>query len=167
MTASLPIDLNTVLAFYRGELLQRGWKENDGAVVKSGQAAFNFTAPDGPAILKLGRSNGETTVSLMIRKPAEAQKAGVLPKPGQGRVLFGNIMPTVATVTINKQTVNIPGGAGSKAPDGPSIDIPPGKYKFSFKSGSKPGQSDSVEIGADEVWGLMIGPGGALTIQVY
>jgi hypothetical protein len=168
LTASLPIDLNTVLAFYRRELGKRGWKEETaGAAVQSDSVALAFMAPEGPAILKLGRNGDETTVTLMIRKPAEAQKAGVFPKPGQARVLFGNILPTAATVTINKQTVNIAGGVGSKAPDGPSIDIPPGKYKFSFKVGNKPAQSDTVEIGADEAWGLMIGPGGALTLQVY
>jgi len=167
MTASLPIDLETVLAFYRRELGQRGWKENDGAVVKPDQAALNFTAPDGPAILKLGRSNGETSVSLAVRKRAEAEKSGLLPKPGQARILFGNITPTATTVTINKQTVNVPAGAGSKGPNGPTIEVTPGKYKFSFKSGAKPAQSDEMEIGTDEIWGLMIGPGGALTLQIY
>lgn len=168
LTASLPIDLNTVLAFYRRELGKRGWKEQtDGAVIKPDQVVLAYAAPDGPAILKLGRSNGETSVSLAIRKPAEAQKAGLLPKPGQARLLFGNILPTAATVTINKQAVNVAGGVGSKAPDGPSIEIAPGKYKFSFKVGSKPAQSDDVEIGSDEIWGLLIGPGGALTLQVY
>jgi hypothetical protein len=168
LTASLPIDLNTVLSFYRRELGKRGWKEETaGAAVQPDAVVLAFTAPDGPAVLKLGRNAGETTVNLMIRKPAEAQKAGVFPKSGQARLLFGNILPTAATVTINKQTVNIPGGVGSKAPDGPSMEIPPGKYKFSFKVGSKPAQSDTVEIGPDEAWGLMIGPGGALTLQVY
>jgi hypothetical protein len=118
-------------------------------------------------VLKLSRANGETSISLMLKKKDEAEKSGLLPKPGQAKIMFGNIQPSAATITINKQTINIPAGAGSKTPNGPSIELPPGKYSYSLKAGGKSGPSEEVEVGADEIWGLMVGPGGVLAIQMY
>jgi len=91
----------------------------------------------------------------------------VLPKPGQSKLLFGNMMPAAAVVTINNKTVKVGAGVGAKAPDGPTLDLPPGKYKFSFKAGNAPAQSDEIEIAADETWGILIGPGGALALHAY
>jgi hypothetical protein len=45
--------------------------------------------------------------------------------------------------------------------------VPPGKYKYSIKLPGRPSESDVVEVGADETWGLMIGPGGVLALQAY
>jgi len=39
--------------------------------------------------------------------------------------------------------------------------------KYSIKLQGKPLQSDEVELGVAEVWGLMIGPGGVLALQAY
>ena len=94
-----------MLAFYRSELGKRGWKESaERAVVKPDQVQLAFTAPDGPAMLKLGRSNGETSVSLAQKYPAAAAKANVMPKPGQAKLVFGNMGGSEADLTINKQT---------------------------------------------------------------
>jgi hypothetical protein len=126
-----------------------------------------FTSSEGPAVLKLGRKKQETTVSLVVRDPAAAAAAGILPKPGQTKILFGNAQNAEAVITIEKQTVKVPPGAGTKGPDGPTLDLPPGKYKFSFKAGSGPAGSDEVEAGADETWGLLVSPGGVLALQMY
>ena len=49
LNASIPADLNSVLAFYRGELAKLGWKEaTERAVVKPDQAQLAFASPDGP-----------------------------------------------------------------------------------------------------------------------
>ena len=62
LEASVPAELNSVLAFYRSELGKRGWQETaEGAVVKPDQVQLAFTSPDGPATLKLGRSKDETS----------------------------------------------------------------------------------------------------------
>lgn len=168
LTASVPAALSDVLGFYRRELGKRNWKEEtQGAVVTAERVVLAFTSPEGAAVLKLGRKGKETTVSLGVRGQAAAAKAGILPKPGQAKLLFGNAMPSEAVITIEKQTVKIPPGAGTKGPDGPTLDIAPGKYKYSFKAGSMPGGSDEVEIGADETWGLLVGPGGVLALQMY
>lgn len=76
-------------------------------------------------------------------------------------------------ITIAGKTIKVPAGAGSKGPDGPTLDVAPGKYAYKLKGSGKlkgaggAGPNDPVEVGADEIWGLMIGPGGVLPVQMY
>lgn len=168
LNASVPLELTVVLDFYRRELGKRDWKETSkGPVATSDNAVVTYDATEGPAVLKLGRKDGETTVNLAVKNPEAAKKAGLLPKPGQSKFLFGNILPTEASITFNNKTIKVAGGAGTKAPDGPMLDLAPGKYKYSIKSPGKPVQNDEVDAGPDETWGLMIGPGGVLALRAY
>ena len=81
VSAQVNADFQSVLAFYRRELEKRGWKEQDTKVkTKPGELAFGYVSPEGPAVLKLSSSNEDTAITLTVRKPAEAQKAGVLPE---------------------------------------------------------------------------------------
>lgn len=167
--ASIPASLDAVLGFYRRELTKRGWKEDaQGAAIKPDEAAVPFTSPTGPSVLKLARKDGETTVELAVRDKDAAAKAGMLPQAGQVKLLLGNTMPADATITINNRTIKVPAGAGSKGPaSGPQLELPPGAYKFSLKMPGKPAASDEITVAADETWGLLIGPGGALPLQMY
>ena len=170
LEASVPAELNTVLAFYRTELGKRGWQETaEGAVVKPDQAQLAFTSPDGPATLKLSRKNAETSINLAQKYPAAAAKADVVPKPGQSKLLFGNIGKSDATVSINKQTIKIAAGAGGpQSPKPPMIDLPPGKYQYALRIAGGPARNNQIEIGAGDTWGVMIGPGGdVLPLQMY
>jgi hypothetical protein len=170
LDASVPADLNAVLAFYRSELGKRGWKEAaEGAVVKPDQVKLAFSASDGPALLKLGRSNGETSINLAQRYPAVAAKANVIPKPGQARLVFGNMGGSEVSLSINKQTIRIAAGAGGpQSPDRPMLDVPAGKYPYSVKVAGRPARSDTIEVTADDAWGVMIAPSGeVLSIQIY
>jgi len=166
--ASVPAKLAAVLDFYRSELGKRGWTEDTAkSVIKADQAALTYATPEGPAVLTLGRASGETTVQLMIRQTDAAKKSGLMPKPGQTKILFGNILETPATLVIAGKTIKIPGGAGSKAPDGPTLEVAPGKHAYSLKGSKAPMANDAFEAGADEIWGLMVGPGGVLPVQMY
>jgi len=168
LKASVPLDLAAVLGFYRRELGKLNWKEESkGAVATADSAVIAFASTEGPAVLKLGRNNGETSISLTVKNPDAVAKAGIMPKPGQVKVLFGNINSTEAAMTFNNKTIKVAAGAGTKAPDGPMLDLPPGKYKYSIKLPGQPAQSDEIDAGADETWGLMIGPGGVLPLQAY
>ncbi len=168
LKASVPLNLSDVLGFYRRELGKLNWKEESkGAVVTADHVAIMYTTADGPAELKLGRKDGETSVSLMVKNPNEASKVGVLPKPGQVKILFGNINDAEAAIMFNNKTIKVAAGAGTKAPDGPMLDLSPGKYRYSITLPGQPTQNDEVEVGADEIWGLMIGPGGVLALQAY
>jgi hypothetical protein len=170
LEASVPATLNSVLVFYRSELGKRGWLETaEGAMVKPDQVQLAFTSPDGPATLKLGRSKGETSINLTQKYPAAAAKADVVPKPGQSKLMFGNIGKSDATVSINKQMIRIAAGAGGpQSPRPPMIDLPPGKYRYALKIAGGPARNNQIEIGAGDTWGLMIGPGGdVLPLQMY
>ena len=168
LNANLPLDLATVLGFYRRELGKLDWREETkGAVTAPDNAVIAFSSADGPAMLKLSRKDNETIVNLVVRNPDAATKAGVIPKPGQAKVLVSNPNDVEAVLTINKQTIKAAAGAGTKGPDGPMLDLAPGKYKFTIKLPGKSPRDDELEVGADQTWGLLIGPGGALPLLVY
>ena len=157
-----------MLGFYRRELGKRQWKEQSkGAVVGADKAVIAYASPDGPATLKLDRKDGATSVDLVMKNPEAAKKIGMLPKPGQVKVMFGNINEAAATITFNNKAIKVAAHAGTKGPDGPTLDVPPGKYKYSIALPGRPKQSEEVALGADEIWGLMIGPGGVLALQAY
>ncbi len=167
--AQVPSDIGSVLAFYRRELAKRDWKERTaGAVIKSDNVAIAFTSPDGPASLQLGRNGKETTIALVIKNPTEAAKAGILPSAGKAKVMLGNIGDEEASITINQKTIKVAPGTGStKTPDGPMLELKPGKYKYVLNRPGKPRKSEEIVLGADDSWGLMIGPGGILALQIY
>jgi hypothetical protein len=171
LNASVPANVESVLAFYRRELGKRGWKEGkqDGDA-KADRVALAFSSPEGPATLKLGRSQGETSIVLSLKNPAEAQKAGLLPAAGQAKLILGNMGNNDVTVAINDKTIKVGAGVGgAKTPDGPMIDLRPGKYKYSVKAAGRPAHIGEIEVGADDAWGMIVAPAGndALTMQLY
>jgi hypothetical protein len=169
LNAQVPADIGSVLAFYRRELTTRQWKElPNGAVVKSENVLLAFAAPDGPAMLKLGRQGKETTVNLVVKNPAEADKAGILPPAGKAKVVLGNLSEQEGSVTIDGKTIKVAAGVGGgKTPDGPKLELKPGKYKYVLKMAGKPNDTGELNVAADESWGLLIGPGGILPLHMY
>jgi hypothetical protein len=172
-----PLDLAAALRFYRVELSKRGWTENDGAVVAPDGAVVAFTTADGPALLRLIRQDDRTIADLSLRKPA-AMNAGILPMPGQVRLLLGNATDEEAVITINEQSIKFAARAGSeltdgpetgrKSPDSPEINLPPGKYKVTLKVASGAAQNREFEVVAGETWGLLVGPAGVpLPLHLY
>ena len=169
-----PLDLAAVLGFYRAALSKRGWTENDGVIFAPDRAVLAFTTTDGPALLRLTRQDDRTIADLALRKPA-AEKTDILPSPGQVKLMFGNQTDEEAIITINERTIKLAaraGGnltdAGRKLPDSPDIDLPPGKYKVTFKVASSAPQNREFEVNADETWGLLVGPAGVpLPVHLY
>jgi len=172
-----PLDLAAVLGFYRVELSKRGWTENDGAVVAPDRAVLAFTTTDGPALLRLVRQDDRTIADLSLRKPAAAD-AGILPRPGQVRLMLGNRTDEEAVITINQQTIKLAARAGDdlahsaaearKLPDSQKIDLPPGKYKVTLKVASGAAQDRELEVAAGETWGLLVGQAGIpLPVHLY
>lgn len=169
VNATVPARVDTVLAFYRRELGKReDWKElPQGSTVTPDKVRLAYATANGPAELVLERKSSDTVATLAIRKQAEAEKAGLLPKAGQVKLLFGNMIDKEAIITIGKQTVKVGGGVGGKKPDGPSIELPPGKHNYVLKIGGKQVETETIEIAAGDIWGMMVGPGGALAVQMY
>lgn len=170
LAASIPAELSDVLAFYRAELTRLGWQEKpNGAIVAADRVELAFASPQGPAMLKLGRTNDETSVNLVQKNPDAATKADIMPKPGQAKLVLGNMGDKDAQLTINKQTIKVAAGAGGpQSPKGPTLDLPPGKYQYSLKMAGRPARNDTIDIAAGDAWGLMVGPTGEmLPLQMY
>ena len=165
----VPADIGSVLAFYRRELGKRTWKEQaDGAVVKPDNVVLAFAAPEGPAVLKLTRDDRETTISIVVKNPAEAAKAEALPPAGMGRIVLGNLSDANASVTINQKTIKVPPGVGKdRPPKELMLDLKPGKYRYVLKMPGKRDQTEEITLAADDTWALLIGPGGILPLQMY
>jgi hypothetical protein len=172
-----PLDLASVLGFYRAALGKRGWTENDGAVVTPDRAVIAFTTTNGPALLRLTRQDNKTIADLSLRKPAAAT-AGILPKPGQVRLMLGNKTDDAADITVNNQTIKLAAHAGEKLansdnaagelPDSQKLDLTPGKYKVTLRVEGRAAESREFEVAANETWGLLVGPDGApLPMRLY
>ncbi|MGJ4880545.1 hypothetical protein [Bradyrhizobium sp. HKCCYLRH3097] len=170
LEASVPAELGAVTAFYRAELTRLGWREKpEDAQASPDRVRLTFTSSQGPAVLTLGRAKGETSVNLVQRNAEAAAKAGILPKPGRAKLMLGNIGDTDAVLTINGQTIGIAAGTGSpQSPNGPLLDLPPGKHRYELKIARRPAVIDTLELAAGDAWGLMVGPGGtALPLPLY
>lgn len=164
--AETPRDLTAVLGFYRAELGKRGWMEKDGATVEPDRAVIAFTTSHGPALLRLSRQDDKTISDLSQRKRAIAT-AGLQSKPGQVRLMLGNKTDDEAVITVNEQTVRLPGHAGEKLansddaagelPDSQKIDLPPGRYKVTLRTVDGATQNREFEVAANEMWGLLVG----------
>ncbi len=167
LTATSAFDLETVLEFYRQELAARGWQEQAGATVKPAEASLRFENGEDFLALRLGQVSDGTEIKLEVKMVAAAKEAGILPQPGMARIIMGNFGEAEAIISINGQDVKMAAGVGADKPDGPTLDLKPGQYSFTVKIGGQDMGSDSMEVGPDETWGLLAGPGGGLPLQIY
>lgn len=166
-----PLDLAGVLGFYRIALSKRGWSENSGAMVEADSATIAFTTSDGPALLRLSRQGDRTVVDLSLRKPG-ATNGGIRPVPGQARLLLGNDAKEDAVITINGKAIELAAGAGvdltDKAADRREINLPPGKYKVSFRVANGAVQNREFDLAGDETWALVAGDAAVpLPLRIY
>ncbi len=166
--AGVEASVDTVVSLYRAELQKRGWTETaSAAVITPAKAHLVFETKEGPAVLKINRSGPYTNIELTVRQKPLADASGLMPKPGQVKIMFGNMLDDASDITFNKKPFKVKSGERAEDPKGPSIEVPPGKYKFTVKSKGAPAQTDEAEFGADEIWGVLIGPGGGLPLQMY
>lgn len=157
----------SVLAFYSKELAALGWRETAPARTEGARTEVAYASAIGPAVLTLMRKGGQIDISLLLRKEAEAQKSGLMPKPGQARIMFGSMLESDATVLVGGQTIKVVAGIGSKAPDGPSLEVAPGAHKVTIRNPGKPDITEVVTVRANDIWGVLLGPGGALPLPMY
>lgn len=164
LEAHVPAQLSDVLAFYRGELAKRGWKERpEGTVVAADHVQLAFASPRGPASLKLGRAKDETTVDLVQRNTEAAAKANFLPTAGQARLIFGYLVPDVASLTINDQTIKIAGGENHPQ----ALDLPPGTYSYKLVVSGYTLRTDTITVASGETWSLQLGDDDRKPDQIY
>ncbi|MGY8633054.1 hypothetical protein RAD15_11315 [Bradyrhizobium sp. 14AA] len=164
LKAQVPAELSDVLAFYRAELGKRGWQEKpDGTMVAADRALLVFASPKGPGMLTLDRAKGETRVDLVQRNTEVAAKANFLPIAGQARLIFGYLVPDVASLEINDQTIEIAGGVNHPQ----MLDLPPGTYSYALLVSGHRVRTDTITVAAGETWGLRLGDDDRKPDQIY
>ncbi|MCP3378828.1 hypothetical protein NLM31_00030 [Bradyrhizobium sp. CCGUVB4N] len=164
LEAQVPAELNDVLAFYRAELGKRGWQEKaEGATVAADRARLVFASPKGPGTLTLDRAKGETTIDLVQRNTEVAAKANFLPASGQARLIFGYLVPDVASLAINDQIIEIAGGVNHPQ----MLDLPPGTYPYTLLVSGRRVRTDSITVAAGETWGLRLDDGDRKSDRIY
>lgn len=156
-----------VLAFYRDEAGTLGWRETAPARQERDRTILAYASAEGPVVLTLERKGRDIAISLLLRNEAAARKSGLMPKAGQAKIMFGSMLDADATVVVGGRTLKVAAGVGSKGPDGPSLDVAPGPHKVTVKSPGKPDVVEVVTVRADDIWGLLLGPGGALPLPMY
>jgi hypothetical protein len=168
LSTSSEQDVASLVAFYRAELPALGWTEQaDQASVAAGATTLTFGNDEGPLVVELSEAGGGTDIVLTTRALAAATAAGILGKPGQARVMLGNMSDADATIVIDGQELQVAAGEGADRPDGPALDLAPGTYTVTIIIAGQEDQEEQLEVGADEVWGLILGPGGAMPLQLY
>jgi hypothetical protein len=160
-------DVASVLAFYRRELDKRGWKEQPGAEVNAEAATVAFASPNGPAVLKLAAKDDGTSVSLITRDRAKAEKDGFAPRQGQAKIVFGNASLADVVFSVNEQTVKIAAWPRGKDGKPHTIDLPPGKYKIVVEVAGSPAQSVETTVAADGIWQVSVDQLRLAVEQVY
>ena len=125
-------------------------------MIKPDQVLLAFSSPDGPAVLKLGRSNGQTTIDLVQKIPAAAERSGVMPKPGQANLSFINASQSDAVFTINERTFRIAAGSGVRRTCRRRSVCRPANTAIPWRSRTA-GASNEIELTADDNTGLTIG----------
>lgn len=152
-----------LVAFYQDQLPKKGFTTISEHTAPD-NALLVFDTPNGPLSVSIKQEDSENaSATLSISDKKAASKSPLFPKPGQIKIAIGNITEKDAEVTIGGKKIKVPAGAGTKAPDGPTLDLPPGKIDVALKGGA----GDSFQAGPDEIWMAMIGPGGFLFVQAY
>ena len=171
LETSSPSDLPTVLEFYLTELAALGWQSVGDTTVAADATSksVTFEGPDGELILDLEAVGGETQIIIAARNEEAVAAMGLLPPAGQVRIAFGSFAEEEFTLTIADQTIVLPPGAAEDEPDPEyMIDIAPGSHTYTLTDASgSVVETDTVEFGSDEAWGMIVGPGGVLPIQIY
>ncbi len=68
------------------------------------------------------------------------------------------VRPAIAGIGLRqKRSVKVAHGTGANGPGGPTLELPPGKYKVSMKAAGQLAIGEDVVVGAGETWGFMGG----------
>ena len=171
-----PLSLAATLAFYRSELIKRGWTEAEAAVAEADRAVIAYTTSDGPAQLRLTRQDGKTIADLSRRKP-DADTASIVPMSGKARLMLGNATKEQAVMSINGRSFDLAAEVGDnfrsvpttgdKSSAVPDMDLAPGRYSFTLKLASGASEKREFEVAAGETWGLLAGEDGIVPLRLY
>jgi hypothetical protein len=117
-------------------------------------------------VLSLRQDGPTTHIELTARDDNKARKDGIAPAKGQALLLFANATEQATSMTLNKRTVKLPAGVGTKDPT-KAIKVPvmPGKHYVKYGSAQAP-QQEEVVVEAGTTWGVIAVPGGGVFAEV-
>ena len=87
----------------------------------------------------------------------------MLPTSGKARLIFGYLVPDVASLTINDQTIEIAGGVNHPQ----MLDLPPGTYPYALQVSGHRLRSDTITVAAGETWSLRFDDDDRKSDQIY
>lgn len=166
----VPADLAAVLAFYRNELGQRGWREqDDGALIEKDRIRLAFISPLGPAVLDLRSQDRGTSVDLVQKNQDAATRAGVVPRAGQAALMFSNLGDAEIVMTLDDQTIALPARIGDERPQAPFFNLAPGDHRYALKTPAGADRAGRIRLGIGETWEITVGPDGEwwTPLQLY
>jgi hypothetical protein len=80
--------------------------------------------------------------------------------------MLGNTTDEEAVIAVNERIIKL--AAKAALPGGPQIDLSPGKFEVTLKVPGNAAQKREFEVGANETWGLLVGPAGVpLPVHLY
>jgi hypothetical protein len=165
MSGSSPSSVADLVTLYREGLSAQGWTEQSGAAeVGDDEAKLAFQGPESTLTLSMSAEGGQTTLSLKHKMTAAAKEKGILPPAGQVRLYLGSMNEEEITITLDGQALKVaPTPMDAEPKDTMSVDLEPGQHTYTVPGSPE----ETLELGPDESWMLLIGPDGALPLQVY
>lgn len=165
LTTTSPSDVDTLVTFFETELGARGWTLDDSNQTDT-TTTLTFSGAEGELIVTL-QSGDTTDIVLTTKNRDAAEAAGILPPAGQARVYLINFSEDVLSVTIDGQTFDLAPGAGMESiDDATSMDLAPGTYDVTITVGGE-STTDTITVGADETWDVLLDVQGPLALQMF
>ncbi|QCK87702.1 hypothetical protein E8L99_19065 [Phreatobacter aquaticus] len=174
VTARVPATTADIAAFYRRELIGRGWKEEPGATLTETHGRIRFTTSDGPGLLTLehSRATGLTDIRLRVVRERLARDNAMMIVPGRAVVLFGNETDRPAAFEIAGRTIQVRPGIvpGLGAPEThrpPSLELAPGPHRLTLRRPGQPAVEIFVVLDEDSPWGVIAKRDGLEALPAY
>jgi len=162
--AEVSLDPAAIAAFYRRELLGKGWKEEtNGAPATDASAPLSLRFKQAAATMAVNIAGNQdlSTVDVLLLDDAKAKADGMLPEPGKGRIVLVNGHTQEVVIMIGKQRYPLKAGQGTRNPSSAlNYTVAPGKYELQIVPTGQTAKAESLEIAAGTTWGVIVLPGG-------
>ncbi|BBO32318.1 hypothetical protein PLANPX_1930 [Lacipirellula parvula] len=161
--AEVSLEPTAIAAFYRRELLAKGWKEATGATKAEPSKPLTLQFKQNAATMSV-RIDGDqdlSTVDVLLLDDAKAKADGMLPEPGKGRIVLVNGDSREAVVMIGKQRYPLKAGLGTTNPKSAlNYSVASGKYDLQVIAAGQAPKAETLNVAAGTTWGVMVLPGG-------
>lgn len=162
--AEVALGSAAIAAFYRRELLAKGWKE-ESAVAATAPAAgpltLRFKQAAATMSITIDGNQDRSVVDVLLLDDAKAKADGMLPEQGKGRIVLINGHTQDVVIMIGKQRYPLKAGQGTTNPKSAlNYTVAPGKYDLQVIASGQAPKAESLEIPAGTTLGVIVLPGG-------